>query len=294
MEHRQLLNFLSICDEKSITKAAELRFITRQGLSKSLWELESELGVKLFERSRNGITLTEYGQILEKAARTWIKEYRDMLDTLKDIKEKSNSQLSVGIADSFVRSLSSNFFSSFLKTYPEIDLSIITLASKNCQKQLLENKIPVGITIPPIDIENFQCFQLLKKKFYLIVGKNHHLAGRASVELEELKGEEAITRISWLDQDDFIARFCIQHDIKTHTRLSYLEPSLIKDMLETGRYIIFASESSFLDRANYPLIEVINADIYIEFCLVINKQVFINKAAERFIAWTQEQFAHLG
>jgi DNA-binding transcriptional LysR family regulator len=43
MEQRQLLNFLCNCEEKHITRAADRRFITRQGLSKSLRELEEEL-----------------------------------------------------------------------------------------------------------------------------------------------------------------------------------------------------------------------------------------------------------
>ena len=69
MEQRQLLNFLSVCEEKSITKAADRRIITRQGLSKSIRDLEEELGVKLFERDKNRVELTEYGTVLEKAAK---------------------------------------------------------------------------------------------------------------------------------------------------------------------------------------------------------------------------------
>ncbi|MDR0602479.1 MAG: LysR family transcriptional regulator, partial [Treponema sp.] len=71
MEQRQLLNFLSVCEEGRITGAAERRHITRQGLSKSIRDLEDELEVPLFERSRKGIALTEYGRVMEKAAKAW-------------------------------------------------------------------------------------------------------------------------------------------------------------------------------------------------------------------------------
>jgi DNA-binding transcriptional LysR family regulator len=50
MEHRQLRNFLTICEEKSISKAAERLFISQQGLSKSIKQLEQELQVPLFFR----------------------------------------------------------------------------------------------------------------------------------------------------------------------------------------------------------------------------------------------------
>ena len=293
MEQRQLLNFLCACEEKHITRAADRRFITRQGLSKSLRELEEELGVTLFERSRNGVTLTEYGKVLEKAAKTWTNQHDYILETIKSMKENSGSRLSVGIADSFVRSFPRTFFSGFLNAHPEIDLSLRTIPSRNCQNYVLEQKLQLGITAPPIDMEKFNSFLLRKKKFFLVVGKRHPLAGRCSVKLEELRGEEAIIRYAWLNhQEDPIGKFCAGNGIKTHTRLSYLNTNLITELLETGRYIIFLHEL-FGDKKKLCYIEVENVDICIEFYLIINKRAFINNAAELFIVWTREQFAQL-
>jgi DNA-binding transcriptional LysR family regulator len=289
MEQRQLLNFLCTCEEKHITRAADRRFITRQGLSKSLRELEDELGVTLFERNRNGVELTEYGRILEKAARAWTTQHDYILETIKAMKEKSGSRLSVGIADSLVWAFPRSFFSGFLGAYPGIDLSISTTPSRNCQDYVLEQKLQLGITAPPIDPDTFDSFLIRKKKYNLVVGMEHHLAGRDSVKLEELRGEQAITLFSWMNQNDPIAEFCVRHGMKTDTRLSYLDINLIADLLETGRYVIF-SDDSFLDRENFRCIEVTDIEMYTEFYLIINKRTFINSAAELFIAWTREQF----
>jgi DNA-binding transcriptional LysR family regulator len=292
MEQRQLLNFLCACEEKHITRAADRRFITRQGLSKSLRELEDELGVTLFERNRNGVELTEYGKVLEKAARAWTTQHDYILETIKAMKEKSGSRLSVGIADSLVWAFPRSFFSGFLSAHPEIDLSISTTPSRNCQDYVLEHKLQIGITAPPIDPDKFDSFLVRKKKYQLVVGKRHPLAGRSSVKLEELRDEEAITLFSWWNQEDPMAEFCVRHGMKTNTRLSYLDLNLIEELLETGRYIIF-TDDSLLDRENIHYIEVENSEIYIEFYLIINKRAFINNAAELFVAWTREQFTRL-
>jgi len=291
MEQRQLLNFLSVCEEKRITRAADRRFITRQGLSKSLRELEEELGVTLFERSRNGTELTEYGIVLDKAARTWTNQHDYILETIKTMKGKSASRLSVGIADSLVWSFPPDFFSNFLNEHPEIELSIRTIPSRNCQNFVLEQKLQLGITAPPVDSDKFDSFLLRKRKFCLVVGKRHPLAGRSSVKLEELRGEEAIVRYSWQNQEDPIAEFCIRNGIKTNTQLSYLDINLIEELLESGRYVIFSFDFSFLDIENLNSIELENVDIYIESYLVVNKRAFINNAAEQFISWTREQFS---
>ena len=290
MEQRELLNFLSVCEEKHITKAAERRFITRQGLSKSLQQLEDELGVALFERSRHGVDLTEYGKVLEKAAKTWTSQHDYILETIKAMKEKSGSQLFVGISDSLVWTFPRTFFSGFLKAHPEIDLSIRTTSTRNCQDYVLDHKLQLGITAPPVDSEKFDSFLLRKRKFSLYVGKRHHLSGRSSVRLEELRGEEAITRYSWMNQDDPIAEFCARNGIKTNTRLSYLDINLIMELLETGRYIIFSYDYSFLGIENLVSIEVEDIELHIESYLVVNKRAFINSAAEHFIAWTRDQF----
>ena len=289
MEYRQLLNFLSACEEKHIIKAAQRRSITRQGLSKSLRELEEELGTQLFIRSRKGIELTEYGKVLESAAKTLTGQHDYIIETIKTMKEKSGSRLFVGIADSLIWAFPHDFFSGFISAHPEIDLSIKTTPSRNCQNFVLEQKLQIGITAPPVDSDKFNSFIIRKKKFYLVVGKRHRLAGRNSVKLEELRGEEAITLFSYLDQVDPVAEFWSRHGVQTNTRLSYLDKNLIRELVETGRYIVFLTDSSF-GKENFHRIEIEGVEMYSEYYLVVNKRAFINSAAEQFITWTKEQF----
>jgi len=292
VEQRQLLNFLNVCEEKNITKAAERRFITRQGLSKSLRELEEELEVKLFERSQDGVELTEYGKILEAAARDLIKNHDYILETIRGMKEMSDSRLFVGIEDSDVCSFSNAFFNDFLNAHPEIDLSIRTIDSKTCQKYLLKQKFQISITAPPFDMEKFDYFLLGKRKFNLVVGKSHRLAGRNSVKLEELRGEETITRHYLMDQEDHIGKFCMANGIKINMRLNFLDKNLIMELLGTGRYVFFCLET-FFNGDDFHYIEIEDSEIQIEFYLIVNKRTLINSAMELFIAWTREQCACL-
>ena len=61
MELKQLQYFLAVSSCNSFTRAAENQHVTQQALSKSILKLEQELGVALFDRSVQGISLTEYG-----------------------------------------------------------------------------------------------------------------------------------------------------------------------------------------------------------------------------------------
>ena len=82
MELRQLHYFLTICEEKSITKAAERLFITQPSLSKQMQNLEAELNCQLFIRGARTISLTEKGKILALRAAELI-----------ELEEKTNKEL---------------------------------------------------------------------------------------------------------------------------------------------------------------------------------------------------------
>lgn len=68
MELRVLKYFLMVAGGENITRAAERLHITQPTLSRQLSQLETELGVKLFQRGQHGITLTEDGLLLRRRA----------------------------------------------------------------------------------------------------------------------------------------------------------------------------------------------------------------------------------
>ena len=70
MDFRHIRAFLAVADALSVTKAAERLHITQPPLTRHIHQLERELGVTLFVRHRQGVTLTEAGQRLLEKART--------------------------------------------------------------------------------------------------------------------------------------------------------------------------------------------------------------------------------
>ena len=68
MELRVLRYFLAVAREENITKAAALLHLTQPTLSRQLMQLEEELGVQLFHRSRYHIVLTDEGMLLRRRA----------------------------------------------------------------------------------------------------------------------------------------------------------------------------------------------------------------------------------
>lgn len=73
MELRVLRYFLAVAREENITKAAALLHMTQPTLSRQLMQLEEELGVQLFRRSRYRILLTDEGMLLRRRAQELVE-----------------------------------------------------------------------------------------------------------------------------------------------------------------------------------------------------------------------------
>src|SRR2546429_9869440 len=69
MELKHLHNFVAIAEERSFTRAAERLWVAQPGLSTQIRRLETELGVKLFERHTRGADLTQAGELFLERAR---------------------------------------------------------------------------------------------------------------------------------------------------------------------------------------------------------------------------------
>jgi DNA-binding transcriptional LysR family regulator len=285
MEHRQLLNFLAVCEEKNFTRAAGRRFITQQGLSLSIRELEKELDLPLFERGHRGAALTEYGRALESAARAWTNQHEHILETLQSMKEKRDLRLSIGISHGNL--LLQDFLTGFIMQHPEIDLSVKTFSADVCQRQLLEQRIQIGFSFPPIDANLFDSFLFQKIRLRLIIGKTHPLAKRKSIKLEELKNENVIHFTTNLYPNSYVLELCRRSGVKIETQLDSFDYGLVASLCATGRYIGFGGKGVRILK-DLAMIDIEDSNIYVEHYLVVNKLAFINEAAKTFIAYAKE------
>ena len=96
-----LYRYVLLDRAKSLTRAAELAYMTRQAYTDSLTKLENELGVKLLERRKRGFELTAAGEELLRYLKKWLPEWEAEMNTLVSLekREKKTIRIGVGFAD---------------------------------------------------------------------------------------------------------------------------------------------------------------------------------------------------
>jgi DNA-binding transcriptional LysR family regulator len=156
-----------------------------------------------------------------------------------------------------------------------------------CQQQLLEQRIQIGFSFPPFDANLFDTFLFRKVKLCLVMGKTHPLAKRKSIKLEELQNENIIHFTTNQYPNSYVLELCRRNGIKFETQLDSLDYNLVASLCSTGRYIGFGVKGLGILN-DLAIVDIEDDAIYAEHYLVVNKWVFINRAAETFIAYTKE------
>jgi DNA-binding transcriptional LysR family regulator len=287
MEYRQLLNFLSVCEERHITKASKRRFITQQGLSKSIKDLEDELEVPLFERTHHGIVLTEFGQVLETAARTYTNQHDYIIETLRQMKEKSRFRLSIGITNGIYEMLPPRFLSTFMSANPDVSLNIRTFTDDMCQKSVLEQGLQIGFSLPPFETTMFDTFLYQKHRIVVIAGKEHHFAGRSSIKLRDLRDERVMALNNRMYPQNILTKLCAQNGISLDVQLNCPDKVLMTELCVSNQFVSFFA-GSVEEFDNLVSIEIEDVELFVEFYIIVNKHAYINKAAEQFLAYAKE------
>lgn len=187
MNKRELSYFLKVYEYKSIKKAAEDLFISSQGLSKTIKNLESELGVTLFTRTSQGVEPTIHAHNLRRRAKIIITEFENIKNDMLLEKEVTTTVLHVSSTYGMLKYLTLDFIQEFYAQYPNIRLNIMEYPETLIEYMLKEEQIEIAFLSAPVDATNFEANFCVSHKNYLIINKNNPLAKKDCITFEDLR-----------------------------------------------------------------------------------------------------------
>jgi DNA-binding transcriptional LysR family regulator len=289
MEHRQLRHFLAIFEERNFTRAAKRCNISQQGLSYSIRQLETELGVPLFFRSPSGIDITEFGRVLYRSARGWLDHHSLIVEEIRGLREKSSPRFVLALAEGYSDIFPEGFFRDFLLSRDGMIVDIACFPADICQESMVRQGICLGFSAVPINTAVFEILHSWRDRVLLVAGENHPLAGKGSVSLKDLRNESVIILNNQRHPQPAIMKLCADAGIRPSTSLGASDPGLYRELCMTGRFVSFWSGP-----VTIPGLVGIHIDefenLHSEISLIRNRNAWLSPAAEAFIAWTEKKF----
>ncbi len=179
--------FLKIVETKSLTRTASYFGCTQSAVSQLVKALESELGVSLLIRSKNGVRLTAEGEYLLPSMRQIVAGERAVFERALELQNLNAGLIRIGIFTSLSCQWLPPYLKRFRETYPNIGFELLQGDVQEISEWLRNGTVDVGFTTPP-NSDEFYFRELLADRMNIVLPPEHPLAGKP-VSLEQLRDE---------------------------------------------------------------------------------------------------------
>lgn len=167
---------------KTLSATAERLFVSQPSISSSMKMLEKELGVQLFDRSKNKIVLNEVGLEAAQLAEDYLKREDFMV---RQIQEKAWQMRTLTVA-SYIFNLRKDLVSRLSVLFPERNIISEQLSSEQLPLGLLQGRFDYIITEYEIDEPNVCCVPYVTDKLWIRLNKNDPLAHKRSIDIKKI------------------------------------------------------------------------------------------------------------
>lgn len=187
---------MAVAEELNFSRAAGRMYLSQPALSQQIHKLEQELGVGLFDRTRNRVELTEGGRVLLEGARRILGQVEQTTRATREAGGAERSHLGVGFPEYANHTLVADILQAFQRRYPYVDLEeheLFTLQETLQQvDKLREGSLDAGFLLAPVADEELESQHVLDIELVAAIPEEHPLAASDEVRMQDLAEERII------------------------------------------------------------------------------------------------------
>jgi len=189
---RQLRVFLAVARHRHFRQAAEHLHLTQPAVSRQIAGLESELGVRLFDRHTREVLPTEAGRYLQGAVERVLDELEGVLSHVHSENERRHGKVRVAAVPTLSAGLMPQCIAVCAKAYPELTIQLHDQVQALVLDSVRGGEVDFGLVVEPEDSEEFDREMIMHDPFVLVCRRDHPLARSAKVSWKKLKGEKLV------------------------------------------------------------------------------------------------------
>ena len=173
---KQITYALAVDQERHFKRAADACNVSQSALSTAISEMESQLGVMIFERDNKKVLVTPLGaQVLAKARNIKL-QIDDLHDLTDGLKEPLSFPLTVGVIPTIGPFLLPLVLPAIKKKYPKLQLKLIEGTSAELTESVRTGEIDTAILALPYSIEGLHAFEFWDENFFVVAHKSSSYA----------------------------------------------------------------------------------------------------------------------
>ena len=175
MTLQQLEYVLAVDNYRQFALAAEKCFVTQPTLSMMLKKLEDELGIKIFDRSKQPVVPTPEGEEVIRRARKVLAESHHLQGFAKELKGEVAGQLHLGIIPTLAPYLLPLFLKSFTQKHPQLKIFIREMSTNEIISKLKTGELDMGLLATPLHEQHISEYPLFNEELFVYASRNEKL-----------------------------------------------------------------------------------------------------------------------
>ena len=283
MELRVLRYFLAVAREENITAAADSLHITQPTLSKQLMDLESELGVRLFERGKRKITLTEEGVFLRQRAQEIIDLSDKTIEAFEVAQTTVAGDIYVGCGETQGMREVIHAVKNVNTQYPRIRFHFFSGNDEDVSEKLDKGLIDFGLFVGKTNLDRYDHLRLRKFDTWgLVMRSDDELASKHVITPEDLADVPLICTRQALAQNElsgWLGRNASELNIIATYNLIYNATLMVEDGLGCAIALDGLTDKTNDKLTFRPFEPQMRADLYFAW----KKFAILSKPAELFL-----------
>ncbi len=189
---KQLKYLCAVAEHKHFSKAAEACHVTQSTLSAAIQELESQLGIVIFERNKKSVLITPLGEKLLHQARIILGDVEDFVSLAKSHDEALSGELRLGVIPTIGPFLLPHLLKELRQQYPKLKLFLKEDLSAQLLQHLQQGDLDLIIMAFPYHLPDMETVPLFKDEFLLCLPPGHALERSKLVRQQQLRGEQLL------------------------------------------------------------------------------------------------------
>lgn len=248
MYDRHLDTFIQVADSGSFLKASEKLFVSANAVTKQINLLESDLGIKLFCRSKQGLVLTEAGELIYAEAKKLIRHTNTVLKKAHDLENAQEYTVRVGVSLMNPAGILLDYWHRASALYTNLRLEVVPFEDTAPAFNEVLNRLGSDIDLIPCPYatnywgDRYNSFHLCDLPVRVTCSQSHPLAQKSCLQMEDLYGQTLIFgKRSASEAANQVISFLEQNYPQIHIReVEMFDVSLFNQVVSTKDLIMSA------------------------------------------------------
>jgi DNA-binding transcriptional LysR family regulator len=250
--------FYIVAVNKSISKAAEVLFVSQPAVTWQIKTLERQLDTMLFIRTKHGVEMTSEGRALFEYVKNGVESFNNGINMLTNLKNLDNGFIHIGASTTVSKFVLMPYLALFHELYPKIDIQIINTLTENLLIELRAGNLDMLIlNLPMRENKDLNIIKVADVEDIFVGNKKFFDLTHGKTTLEELKYYPLIFQKLPSNTRVYLDDYLKENNVRLSPAMEVVSFNLIMDFVKSGFGIGYATKE-FIEKEieNKELFEI--------------------------------------